>query len=72
MPDSVLGTAWLSAACTVTDAPYLPLLQIKCLMQQLLSGVAYLHDNWVIHRDLVSLSDTWMQPLHATIHSSCG
>lgn len=24
----------------------------KCIMQQLLSGVAYLHDNWIIHRDL--------------------
>ena len=26
--------------------------EAKCLMLQLLSGVAYLHDNWVIHRDL--------------------
>ncbi|GMH42083.1 hypothetical protein BSKO_10002 [Bryopsis sp. KO-2023] len=24
----------------------------KCIMHQLLSGVAYLHDNWIIHRDL--------------------
>ena len=26
--------------------------QIKTLVRQLLSGVKYLHDNWVIHRDL--------------------
>lgn len=26
--------------------------QIKCLMQQLLEGVAFLHHRWVIHRDL--------------------
>lgn len=26
--------------------------EVKCLMQQLLEGVAYLHDNWVLHRDL--------------------
>lgn len=26
--------------------------EVKCLMQQLLSGVAYMHDQWVVHRDL--------------------
>jgi len=26
--------------------------EIKCLMLQLLDGVAFLHDNWIIHRDL--------------------
>ncbi|KAI7842421.1 hypothetical protein COHA_004060 [Chlorella ohadii] len=26
--------------------------EVKCLMQQLLSAVAYLHDRWVMHRDL--------------------
>lgn len=26
--------------------------EVKCLMLQLLAGVAYLHENWVIHRDL--------------------
>ncbi|XP_031372286.1 cyclin-dependent kinase 10-like [Punica granatum] len=26
--------------------------EIKCLMLQLLDGVKYLHDNWVLHRDL--------------------
>lgn len=28
------------------------MVQIKTLMRQLIAGVAYLHDNWVIHRDL--------------------
>ncbi|CAN4123949.1 unnamed protein product [Withania somnifera] len=26
--------------------------EVKCLMLQLLNGVKYLHDNWVLHRDL--------------------
>ncbi|KAG8652656.1 cyclin-dependent kinase G-2 [Manihot esculenta] len=26
--------------------------EVKCLMLQLLEGVDYLHDNWVLHRDL--------------------
>ncbi|WOL15576.1 cyclin-dependent kinase G-2-like [Canna indica] len=26
--------------------------EVKCLMLQLFSGVKYLHDNWVLHRDL--------------------
>eukprot|EP00899_Mesostigma_viride_P003332 jgi/Mesvir1/129/Mv07792-RA.2 len=26
--------------------------EVKCLMQQLLEGVAFLHEHWVLHRDL--------------------
>ncbi|OIT29685.1 PREDICTED: cyclin-dependent kinase G-2 isoform X1 [Nicotiana attenuata] len=26
--------------------------EVKCLMLQLLQGIKYLHDNWVLHRDL--------------------
>lgn len=26
--------------------------EIKCLLQQLTAGVAYLHENWILHRDL--------------------
>ena len=26
--------------------------EVKCLMWQLLSGVAHMHENWIIHRDL--------------------
>jgi cell division cycle 2-like len=26
--------------------------EVKTLMEQLLSGIAYMHDNWIIHRDL--------------------
>ena len=28
------------------------LLQVKCLMHQLFCGMHYLHENWVLHRDL--------------------
>ncbi len=26
--------------------------EVKCLMIQLLSAIAHLHDNWILHRDL--------------------
>lgn len=26
--------------------------EVKCLVKQMLSGIAHLHDNWIIHRDL--------------------
>eukprot|EP01098_Paradermamoeba_levis_P007181 TRINITY_DN2975_c0_g1_i3.p1 TRINITY_DN2975_c0_g1~~TRINITY_DN2975_c0_g1_i3.p1 ORF type:complete len:317 (+),score=61.55 TRINITY_DN2975_c0_g1_i3:385-1335(+) len=33
------------------DTPFVQS-EIKCLMLQLLSAIAYLHENWIIHRDL--------------------
>jgi serine/threonine protein kinase len=29
--------------------------EVKCLLLQLLAGVAFMHENWIIHRDLVSI-----------------
>ena len=26
--------------------------EVKALMLQLLSGISYLHENWIMHRDL--------------------
>ena len=26
--------------------------EVKCLMRQLVDGVAFLHENWIVHRDL--------------------
>jgi cell division cycle 2-like protein len=34
-----------------TTIPFSPA-EVKCLMLQLLNGIAYLHDNWVLHRDI--------------------
>ena len=37
--------------------------EVKCLVQQLLAGTAYLHDQWVLHRDLktsnILVGDWW-------------
>ena len=39
--------------CSVSKAAGLSVVgEVKTMMMQLLRGVAHLHDNWIIHRDL--------------------
>ena len=47
LPAQQLGATAYSAAAAATASPPLPL-----LLLQLLSGMAFLHDNWVLHRDI--------------------
>ena len=41
----------LMETMTARNQVFLPA-EIKCLMLQLLSAIAHLHDNWILHRDL--------------------
>ena len=50
MPDAAADT--LSSVRDFPNPVITPHAQVKCLMLQLLAGVAYLHENWVLHRDL--------------------
>jgi len=60
MPEAIVDSALTDLTCTLCASfpPHSPQAapfsvgQIKCLMQQLLEGVAFLHHSWVIHRDL--------------------
>lgn len=35
-----------------TSTPKFTIREVKSLMQQLFSGISYLHENWIMHRDL--------------------
>lgn len=41
-----------SSSLRKTMGPTFSESEVKCLLRQLLEGIAYLHDNWVLHRDL--------------------
>lgn len=45
--------------------------EVKCLMQQLLSGVAYMHDQWVVHRDLKTSNLLYNRCAHTYAHTHC-
>jgi cell division cycle 2-like len=45
------GGGGSGSASFSTTIPFSPA-EVKCLMLQLLNGIAYLHDNWVLHRDI--------------------
>merc|ERR1719499_2321886 len=40
-----------SAIMKIKTSPFM-VSELKCLMLQLLSGLEYMHENWILHRDL--------------------